>query len=288
MASLKETRRRIGSVKNTQKITRAMKLVAAAKFARANTAVVSARPYGNAFDALVARLSASAGELDIPLMRQRAEKKSLVVVVATDRGFCGSLNSNEFKFALRKMNELTDKGVDFQCVGWGRRAGQFLKKFASDKIYSTKEKVLDAPTYENADALAQYLIADFLDEKFDRIYLVYNRFQSALSQEPQMLQLLPVVAAASAEGEQTNGDLITEPSLEDLIENLLAKQVSSRLHRCLLEGAASEHGSRMTAMDSATTNAEEVVKKLKVEYNRARQASITKELIEITSGAEAL
>lgn len=291
MPSLKDIRRRIGSVKNTQKITRAMKLVSAAKFARANTAVVNARPYSNAFDAMVERIVALAGdEVASPLLEQRDEKKSLFVVLGTDRGFCGSLNSNLFKFTMNQIAERRKENIDIELMPWGKRSKLFAAKLKFKSV-GVREKVLEKPSYHQAKELADELIEKFTSGEYDRVYICFVEFKSALSQQATIKQLLPVgkpKADETTASANENTMLLVEPSPKELLEGLLRRVVASTIFKCMLEGAASEHGARMTAMDSATNNAQEVLRRMKIEYNRARQAAITKELIEITSGAQAL
>jgi F-type H+-transporting ATPase subunit gamma len=279
-------------VKNTQKITRAMKLVSAAKFARANTAVVAARPYGKAFDEMVQRLVAAAGdEIDSTLVAQRPERRALLVVQATDRGFCGSLNSNLFKFVVNFVTEKRKAGVEVEVMSWGKRARQFATRLGYKDV-DGREKVLEKPTYAFAKDLAADLGARFERGDFDRVYMAFVEFRSALSQAPKVAMLLPVgldAAPAAAGNVPTQApNILVEPSVKALLGGLLRRKVASALFRNMLEGAASEHGARMTAMDSATNNANEVLRGMKIQYNRARQAYITKELIEITSGAQAL
>ncbi len=296
MPSLKDIRRRISSVKSTQKITRAMKLVSAAKFARANMAVVASRPYGKAFDAMVERLVKAAGDdVETSLLVQREEKKSLVVVLSTDRGFCGGLNSNLFKEATRFIAAKKKAGIELQVQPWGKRAKLFSGKTGL-KSQNAREKVLEKPVYATAKELSQELIERFEKEGFDRVYVAFVEFQSALTQAPKVLQILPVgkiekKADPKDKAEPVKeeaGEVLVEPSIKEILVNLLKRQVASVIFRAMLEGAASEHGARMTAMDSATNNANEVLRTMKIQYNRARQAAITKELIEITSGAQAL
>jgi F-type H+-transporting ATPase subunit gamma len=291
MPSLKDIRRRIGSVKNTQKITKAMKLVSAAKFARANTAVISARPYGEAFDAMVAKVVAAAGdEVESPLLVERPEKRALLVILGSDRGFCGGLNSNLFKAVTRFIGEKKAAGVDVELVPWGKRPRQFAGKGAW-KFHDPREKVLDRPTYVTAKEMADSIVKRFADSGYDRVYVAYVRFESALSQSPRVIQVLPLgkpEVAKDAKADPADANILFEPNAKALLEGLLKRAVASRIFRAMLEGAASDHGARMTAMDSATNNASEVLRAMKIEYNRARQAAITKELIEITSGAQAL
>jgi F-type H+-transporting ATPase subunit gamma len=285
MPSLKDIRRRIGSVKSTQKITRAMKLVSAAKFARANAAVVAARPYGKAFDDMVARLITAAGDdIDSPWLTEKPEKKALVVVLATDRGFCGGMNSNLFKATLNFIGEKRKAGVEIDLVTWGKRARLFGDK-AKLKSLGAREKVLEKPNYETARLLSEELGKHYSEAGYDRVYIAFVEFQSAMSQSPKVKQILPIVRAKA---DATDQNVIIEPSVKELLPGLLKRQMASVVFRAMLEGAASEHGARMTAMDSATNNANEVLRGMKIEYNRARQAAITKELIEITSGAQAL
>jgi F-type H+-transporting ATPase subunit gamma len=289
MANLKDIRRRINSVKSTQKITNAMKLVSAAKFARANHAVHAARPYGEALDRLVGNaIAAETQDIESALLATRPEKKILLVVVATDRGLCGGLNTNLFKRVRSFIQEKEASGVTVDIMACGRRAILFARKF-NRPAFDTREKVLDRPQYTGASDLVKVLLGTYLSGQHDRVYLAFAKFRSALVQEPTVSQLLPVAVegeAALSKAAATN--YIVEPSLPELLDPLLMKKVTGTVYRVMLEGAASEHGARMTAMDSATKNAKEVIKRLTLEYNRARQAAITKELIEIVSGAEAL
>jgi F-type H+-transporting ATPase subunit gamma len=293
MPSLKDIRRRIGSVKNTQKITRAMKLVAAAKFARANAAVVAARPYGAAFQAMVERLVAAAGgSVPSPLLNEREEHKILLVLLSTDRGFCGGLNSNLFKQAVQFINAKRRDGVQVDLMPWGRRARQFSAKL-SYEVQDPREKVLDKPSYGLAKELAADLVHRFEHEGYDRVYLGFVEFKSAMSQVPKFAQVLPVGKSHSGRSHKEpeiafGPGILVEPSIQEVLEQVLKREVAGLIFRAMLEGAASEHGARMTAMDSATNNANEVLRRMKIQYNRARQAAITKELIEITSGAQAL
>lgn len=287
MPSLKDTKRRIVSVKNTQKITRAMKLVSSAKFTRANHLVLNARPYGHSLDEMIKRLIGEES-MASPLLEERIEKKSLLVIVATDRGLCGSLNANLIKLSQRFLDEKKHVGISVDVVLWGRRA-EMVVNHRKEKVNSKNEKVLDKPSYEFAANAAKQFNRTFLEKSYDRIYCAYSQFNNALTQTPKIDLLLPIRAEIGKENLQNNPrDFLLEPSKDTLLNSLLAKQIANKLYRILLEGSASEHAARMTAMDNATNNADEVIRRLTLEYNRARQAAITKELIEITSGAEAL
>ena len=284
MGSLKDTKRRIGSVKNTQKITRAMKLVSAAKFARANVAATNSRPYGEAFDRMVRRLSSVAGAKS-PLLQHRQIKKALLVLMTSDKGLCGGLNSNLIKKATAFANKQISSGVELEVVQWGKRGSAFSKSLDM-RVIEKLEKILERPDYRMAATAAENFTRDFVSEKYDAIFAIYPKFVNALTQTPETVELLPF--GVEDEDNADERTFVFEPSSSELLDSLLKKQVANRLFRMMLEGSASEHSARMTAMDNATNNAEEVVKKLTLDYNRARQAAITKELIEITSGAEAL
>lgn len=293
MPSLKDIRRRISSIKNTQKITRAMKLVSAAKFARANSAVVAARPYAHAFDEMLKRLVEEIGEkASSPLMEIREEEKSLIAILSTDRGFCGSLNSNLFKTVSGFVHGKKANGVAIDVVAWGKRARLFAQK-TKLQVIESREKVLDKPSYDMVRQVALDLIEKFVSGQYDRIYVAFVEYKSALSQSPKVVQLLPLARPDAAHVNEAGTanlgtGILIEPSAQEMVDGLLKRAVASSLFRMFLEGAASEHGARMTAMDSATNNASEVLRKMNIQYARARQAAITKELIEITSGAQAL
>ena len=223
MANLKDIRRRIVSVKNTQKITRAMKLVAAAKFARANSAVVSSRPYGQAFDQMVTNLvAASGGELDSPLVEDRGDKKNLLVVLSTDRGFCGGLNAKLLKHSAELIEEKGTSSDPIKSIAWGRRAASFLKNRGEDHLVSL-EKVLDKVDYSYAVKLADELIKKFLDGECDKVYITYMKFQSAMTQIPTTKQLLPVGGVESASGADSSDalNMLVEPDAKKVLESLL-------------------------------------------------------------------
>lgn len=289
MPSLKDTRRRIVSVRNTQKITRAMKLVSAAKYARANNAVNAARPYEMGLSQLTRRVFGASDRVDVdsPLIRPTGDPQSvLLIVVATDKGLCGGLNNNLFKRAAAWIAEQRQTGSKVDLAAWGRRAILFADKQKVSVVERT-EKVLDRPGFAFAQRAAGHLSALLGQAKYGRVAVAYNQFVSVLSQEPKVEWLLPI--SRPDEADASDGcDPEIEPDLASMADRLLATWLSARIYRLLLEGAASEHGARMSAMDNATNNAKEVIRKLTLRYNRGRQAAITKELIEIISGAEAL
>lgn len=285
MPSIKDTKRRIGSVKNTQKITKAMKLVSAAKFARANQAVLKAKAYGLAFEGMVKKVIQGT-EVGSPLLEVRERKKVAVVVVGSDRGLCGGLNSNLIRKLEKWFASEENENIDLTLHLWGRRT--FLLA-SEDRKVEKIEKVLEKVNYDFAAGKAKEFMTLFEAEAFDRVYIAYPSFVNAITQKPKVEVLLPIeVDSSTEEGEGSQSQYVFEPTKEELLDGLLHKNVTLKLFNILLNSSASEHAARMTAMDSATTNADEVIKSLTLQYNRARQAAITKELIEITSGAEAL
>ncbi len=295
MASLRAIRTRIKSVRNTQKITKAMKLVAAAKLRRAQDAVLRTRPYAEALNELLGSLAAARVAAEIPphpLMEVRENPKRIEVVLLTsDRGLCGGFNSNIIRRAQRFLVEEADKYDVIQFSTIGRRGRDFAKKRG---IQTRKDYVgfFGRLRFTMAKQVADDLIVEFREKNLDAVFLLYNQFRSAIAQSITLTQLLPIVAPPSKERTGEGGFItpehLYEPSRPALLEHLIPRQLAMQIWRALLESEASEHGARMTAMDSATNNANEMIGRLSLQYNRARQASITKELMEIVSGAEAL
>lgn len=294
MPTLKETRKRIGSVKNTQKITRAMKLIAAARLRKSQDAIVAARPYATALRAVMGEVAELAGTESHPLLEPRGQDSAVVVVMTSDRGLAGGFNSQLIRTAERYVaNELSAyETVRLRLVG--RKATAYFRRqnvdIASNRLAPTGDTALDV-----ARELATEVVADFIDGGMDRIFLVYNEFKSAITQKPVTVQLLPIEPGelprsgpGSNDGEARSGELVYEPSETALLEHLVPLYVQNALFRACLESIASEFGARMSAMDAATRNAGEMIDRLTLVYNRARQAAITKELMEIIGGAEAL
>ena len=295
MVSLRAIRTRIKSVRNTQKITKALKLVAAAKLRRAQDAVVRTRPYAQALDELLGSLAGARTAAEMPphpLMEARENPRRIEVVLLTsDRGLCGGFNSNIIRRAQRFLVEEGDKFESVQFSTIGRRGRDFARKrgIETRKDYAA---FFGRLRYAMAKEVADDLIVEFRERKLDAVYLLYNQFKSAIAQAITFIQLLPVVAPPSTAREAQGGFIepehLYEPSRPALLEHLIPRQLAMQIWRSLLESEAAEHGARMTAMDSATKNANEMIGRLSLEYNRARQASITKELMEIVSGAEAM
>lgn len=288
MSGLKNTKRRILSVKNTQKITRAMKLVSSAKFARTFQSLGKAKFFSKALDKILINLVPSFVQFKdhLALIQRREERKVLVVVLSSDRGLCGALNTNLLKFCQNLIDEKAQKNISSELILWGRKS-HILKKKRAEIVISSSQKILDKPDYFFCKKEVQNFVSGFKQGRWDRVYFVYSEFQNVISQRPNVFELLPL-AVPAYKAEQVNWNVLAEPPNAQFIEEIIETKLADVLFQLLIEGAVSEHAARMAAMDSATTNADKVIKELTLEYNRARQAAITKELIEITSGAEAL
>jgi F-type H+-transporting ATPase subunit gamma len=287
--SLKELKGRINSVKSTQKITKAKQMVAAAKLRRAQAAAEAGRPYATRLSAVMASLAGKVSGSAAPklLAGTGADAKHLLVVVNTDKGLCGGLNSNLVKAAKAKARELQAAGkkVEFYLVGKKGRA-PLKREFPSLIGAGFDTSTVKTPGFTEAEAISDELIAMFDAGQFDIAHLIYPTFKSALAQDPTVNQLIPVPAPTVAE--DTGSVVDYEPSEEEILEELLPRYVRTQLFGALLEREASEQGASMTAMDNATRNAGDLIQKLTIQYNRSRQAAITTELIEIIAGAEAL
>jgi F-type H+-transporting ATPase subunit gamma len=284
MASLKIIRKRIASVKSTQQITKAMKMVAAAKLRRAQEAAQRARPYAEKLAALLQTLAARAGEDAHPLLAARpAEQRIDVIVVTSDRGLCGGYNAGLIRRTEQFLGTRRDAQVRLTAVG--NKGYLYFRKRAVG-VAEQHVQMHAGPDHALALQLASRVARDFVAGETDAVYLVYSGFRSALSQVPTVEQLLPVVATPS--GDQVMLDYIYEPDPLTLLDRLLRQYITTLIDRAFLESIASEQGARMTAMESATTNARDMIGRLTLEMNRARQAAITKELMEIVGGAEAL
>jgi F-type H+-transporting ATPase subunit gamma len=288
MPSLIDLRRRIRSVKNIQQITRAMKMVAAAKLRRSQDKILQTRPYALELQRVIRNLAGatSGGEAAHPLLAARAaaageEKKVLLAVVTGDKGLCGSFNTNVLRRAERERKALGE--LDLLLLG-RRGADYYARRRVS--VRAAHRSLFSNVTYEAAQEIAADVIKAFTEGEYDAVHLVYNQFVSVLRQNLTVEQLLPVSADESETA--TVVDYLFEPSPEAILEDLLPRFVTFQVYRVLLESQAAEHGARMTAMDSSTKNAGEVIDKLSLLYNRSRQAAITKELIEVVSGANAL
>jgi F-type H+-transporting ATPase subunit gamma len=287
MANLRAIRKRIGSVKSTQQITKAMKMVSAAKLKRAQDAIVAARPYARQMREVVQSVAGRAGQEAHPLLAPRETKKVALLVVTSDRGLCGGFNSNLLRAANRFLRENEGKVEEVVLFAVGRKARDFFRR---RQVPIRKEylNVLGTLSYDHARQLADDLVEGFLAGDFDEVVIAFNEFRSAISQAVRMDKLFPVVFEQAGESAADGIDYLYEPSQQEILATLLPKYVESQIFRVLLESVAGEFGARMTAMDSATNNAVDMISRLTLQMNRARQAAITKELMEIIGGAEAL
>jgi F-type H+-transporting ATPase subunit gamma len=290
MPSLKDLKNRIGSVKSTRKITKAMQMVAAAKLRRAQEAAEAGRPYADRFNAVLSGLAASVGGSDAAprlLAGTGSDKVQLLVVMTSERGLCGGFNSSIVKLARVHAQKLLAEGKTVKILTVGKKGREQLRRdYGQYMIGHVDLSAVKRVGYDNAADVARDLLHRFDLGEFDVATIFYNRFQSVIAQIPTAQQIIPAAFEAPAEGVSANYDY--EPSEEAILADLLPRGVATQLFTALLENAASEQGARMSAMDNATRNAGDMIDRLTIVYNRSRQASITKELIEIISGAEAL
>lgn len=286
MASLKSIKKRIVSVKNTRQITKAMKMVSAAKLRRAQENVVAARPYAQKMGEVLQSLAGNLeGDLH-PLLEKRDAKKLLLIVVTSDRGLCGGFNSNLCKAGERYIKEKQAEFEQISIMTVGRKGYEFLKN--RHTVYKNFSNILSKPNYQTAAMLAQDVIEGYLAEEYDQVVMLFNSFRTVMTQDITFQQLLPIVPEEKAAVDEVGVEFIYEPSVSDLLTEILPKNIEVQIFKAMLESVAGEHGARMTAMDSASKNASEMIGKLTLQYNRARQAAITTELMEIISGAESI
>ena len=291
MASLDDLKKRIASVKSTQKITKAMKMVAAAKLRRAQESAEKGRPYSEKMNNIILNLSSGISDKENAsklLSGSGNDKVHLCVVMTSDRGLCGGFNSNIIKKAKSHFLKLSDKGKDLKIVTVGSKGYDQLKRAYGDKIIANISfKESKNASYFDAEKVGKIVIEKFGAEEFDVCTIFYNQFKNVITQIPQAQQIIPL-KVENSEKDNSEDSYEFEPDEDEILNNLLPKNISTQIFKAMLENLASEQGSRMSAMDNATRNAGEMVDKLTIEYNRSRQAAITKELIEIISGAESL
>ena len=285
MATLSDIKRRIKSIKNTQQITKAMKMVSAAKLRRAQEDIIAARPYADKIQGLISSVSSNIPVENHPFFARPETNKVLMMLITSDRGLCGSFNANLIRTAERFMEDRADSEVSLDLMG--RRGGEHFKRRPVE-VVGSRPLGSKRPDYAFASKIAREVIASHTKDGTGEVYLVYSEFKSALTQRPVVQKLLPVPSPETKSSTAEKGVYQFEPSEEEVIETLLPKYVEVQIFRALLENSASEHGARMTAMDSASRSASEMIDSLTLKYNRARQAAITKELMEIIGGAEAL
>ena len=291
MANLKEVRIRIASVSSTQQITKAMKMVSAAKLKRATNAIVQLRPYANKLKEILKNLSASLEDGVSVYTQEREVKNVLLVVITSNRGLAGAFNTNVLKSANNLIAEQYDayrQSGNLHIIAIGKKAQDFYEK-RDYNVIGNNNDLFSTLNFENVSVITEAIMQAYVEGKYDKVEIVYNQFKNAAVQLLTVEQLLPVPKAEKTEEEAvSNVDYILEPSKEEIVENLIPKNIKLQLYKAVLDSHAAEHGARMTAMDKATDNAGELLKALKLSYNQARQAAITTELSEIVSGAAAL
>jgi F-type H+-transporting ATPase subunit gamma len=285
MASLRDIRKRIASVKNTQKITNAMKMVAAAKLRRAEEAIKSARPYADKMRDVLESLAARINPGAHPLLEVRPVKKALLILVTADRGLCGAFNTSLTRKTEAFSKELSAKGIQLDLLTVGRKGNDYFRRRPVG-IPKAFVNVMNTISYELAGEIVDVATESFLGGEYDEVYVLYNSFRTAVTQILTLKKLLPV--SPEEEDAPRQSEYLYEPSEEELLAGILPEYVQIQVFTSLLDSVASEHGARMTAMEAATSNAEEMIYKLTLKANRMRQESITTELMEIVGGAEAL
>ncbi|HNR85839.1 MAG TPA: ATP synthase F1 subunit gamma [Taishania sp.] len=289
MASLKEIRNRITSVKSTMQITSAMKMVSAAKLKRAQDAITQMRPYAEKMHEILGNLSATLDISSNAYAAERPVKNVLVIAITSNRGLCGGFNNNVLKRVNQLVNgDLADSNPRILCLG--KKAKDAYKKgnfYYVNDVIAPVEDIFSDLTFENASTIANDLMKRFVNKEFDKVVVVYNKFLNAATQDIITEQILPIVKNEQTGGNK-NAEYIFEPSKQEIVEDLIPKSLKIQLFKALLDSNAAEHGARMTAMHKATDNANELQRSLTISYNKARQAAITNEILEIVGGAEAL
>lgn len=293
MASLKEVKSRINSVMSTQQITKAMKMVAAAKLRKSQERITQLRPYAQKLSAIIQNLSAAQSDADSDnwYSKVREEKKILIVAISSDRGLCGSFNSNVFKGVLRLIEEKYPtqfQNGNITVLPVGRKAADYFNKRGGFKVVDAFAGLFHNLTFDKSSTAGDFIMQNFRDGKFDKVEVVYNEFKNVATQILRMQQLLPILPPSDDNKDSNQVDYIYQPEKEEILKGLIPKSINIQLFKAILDSNASENGARMTAMDKATENAGELLKELRLSYNRTRQAAITKEILEIVGGAEAL
>jgi F-type H+-transporting ATPase subunit gamma len=287
MATLRDIKNRIVGVKSTQKITKAMKMIATAKLRGAQQRIVGARPYANKIGEMLSRLAADDSLQSNPFFKSRSSNKVCVVVITADRGLCGAFNTNIIKEATNYINEELNNELEISLFTVGKKASDYFGK----RDYNIKDKMVGlfgSLEYKSTLQLYDYLVPKYLNGEIDKIVLVYNEFVSMIQQRIVKTQLLPIPFIEASEEKKSESNYIFEPNQLSIFESLLPKHLKVQIWRALLESNAAELSARMTAMDNATTNAQDLIRSLNLTYNKERQAAITKEILEIVSGANAL
>ena len=286
MAGEKEIRNQIRSIQNTQKITRAMEMVAGSKMRKAQDRMEQARPYAEKMRNVISHVAAAHSEYKHPFLVERENKRAGIIVVSTDRGLCGGLNTNEFRRVIQRLDEWREEGIESDFCVIGNKAGMFFKRFGAN-IVAQATHLGDAPAIEDLIGTIKVMLDAYMEGRIDSLFLVFNRFVNSMTQSPVIEQLLP---REPSEEEQVRHywDYIYEPDAKEVLDNLLTRYIESLIYQGVVENVACEQAARMVAMKAATDNAGELIDELTLVYNKARQASITQELSEIVAGAAAV
>lgn len=285
MANLKEIRGRITSISSTMQITSAMKMVSAAKLKKAQDAIVMLRPYSEKLQELIQNVNTSSDLEKVSVYAQKREvKRILFIAITSNRGLAGAFNSSIVKELNQQISQ--NSNVEVEVLTIGKKAFDAVKR--TKNVYANQSGIYDKLTFDAVAGVAHSVMEDFVEGKFDEVYLIYNKFINAATQEVQTEKFLPISVPQGEENTTTETDYIFEPSKAEILDNLIPKSIKTQLFKAVLDSVASEHGARMTAMHKATDNAQALKSELVIFYNKARQAAITNEILEIVSGAEAL
>lgn len=287
MAGAKEIRSKIASIKNTQKITRAMEMVAASKMRKTQDRMRTSRPYAQKINQVIRHLSRAASEYRHAFLHTRDVKKVGVIVVTSDRGLCGGLNANLLRLSVQQMREWSDKGFSVQMAIFGRKGQAFFRRVGGH-VLATSGPLGDTPSMVDVIGVVQSMLQAYEDGEIDALYIAYNEFVNTMTQNPVVEQLLPLPSNETDENLEHHWDYIYEPDAKDLLNQLLRRYIEMQVYQAVVENIACEQAAKMVAMKSATDNAGELIKEFQLAYNKARQAAITQELAEIVGGAAAL
>lgn len=291
MANLKEVRNRISSVGSIMQITSAMKMVSASKLRRAQNTIISLRPYSALFTEVIGKIMSSDNDLsNSEYGKREKEEKILLLVLTSNKGLCGGFSSNIIKATKRRIEEirLKERNAKIEIFSFGKKSSEFFNKQKEISLYGVNDEIWDNFSFENVSAIGNKLMQEYKNKRFDRVEIIYNQFKNSATQILTNEIFLPVQVKSKENNKSNDDKIIFEPSFDEVKNNIIPQSLRNQIYKCFLDSFASEHGARMTAMHLATDNAQNLLKDLKLSYNKARQAAITNEIIEISSGAEAL
>lgn len=291
MANLKEVRNRISSVGSIMQITSAMKMVSASKLRRAQNTIIFLRPYSALFTEVIGKIMSSDNDLsNSEYGKREKEEKILLLVLTSNKGLCGGFSSNIIKATKKRIEEirLKEKNAKIEIYSFGKKSSEFFNKQKEISLYGTNDEIWDNFSFENVSAIGNKLMQEYKNKRFDRVEIIYNQFKNSATQILTNEIFLPVQVKSKENNKSNDDKIIFEPNFDEVKNNIIPQSLRNQIYKCFLDSFASEHGARMTAMHLATDNAQNLLKDLKLSYNKARQAAITNEIIEISSGAEAL